>query len=135
MPALAGRGVGLTYQPGGLRLRSRDAPTALALGKGGRVTAVGSASRDMNSTDFAVARYRRDGGLDRSFGDDGVVTGDDIALARYKHNGELDGGFGVAGRVVTDLGHINNQARGNAIQPDGAIVVISNGALFRYAGR
>lgn len=182
---------GLTYEPGGLYdfalarfeasgafdydfglagrvftdLGGSDAPTAIAVGKGGRVTAVGSTtSPNGSSTDIAVVRYRRDGRRDPSFGGDGVVTTtfgtefqiaydvaldggktvvagyafrahtDDIALVRYKHNGQLDSRFGVGGRVVTDLGGFNTQARGLAIQPDGRIVAVANGALLRYAG-
>jgi uncharacterized delta-60 repeat protein len=147
-------------------LGASDALTAIALGRGGRIIAVGSTTRSVSSTDFAIARYRRDGRLDHSFDGDGIVTttfgvgvqiaydvavdggkivvaglafndatGDDIALARYKNNGHLDRGFGAGGRVVTDLARVNNSPREIAIQPDGAIVVIANGALLRYAGR
>jgi uncharacterized delta-60 repeat protein len=182
---------GLTYEPGGLYdfaltrvepngafdydfglggrvftdLGASDAPTAIAVGKGGRVTAVGSTSPAGGPVDIALVRYRRDGRLDHSFGGDGVVTTtfgtefqiaydvaldsgktvvagyvfraqtDDIAVARYKHNGRLDDSFGVGGRVVTDLGAFNTQARGIAIQPDDAIVAVANGALLRYSGR
>jgi uncharacterized delta-60 repeat protein len=135
------------------------------VGKGGRVTAAGSTTRGVDSTDFAVARYARDGRRDSSFDADGLVTttfgvgvqiaygvaldgaktvvaglafssstGDDIALARYRRDGQLDSRFGTGGRVVTDLGRVNNSARDLVIQGDGAIVVIANGALLRYAG-
>ncbi|MBA3260987.1 MAG: hypothetical protein H0T69_00640 [Thermoleophilaceae bacterium] len=147
-------------------LGASDALTAIAVGKVGRVTAVGSTSRSVSSTDFAAARYTRDGRRDSSFDGDGLVTttfgvgvqiayavaldagktvvaglahssatGDDVALARYKHNGQLDSRFGAGGRVLTDLVGANNSAHDLAIQSDGAIVVIANGALLRYAGR
>jgi uncharacterized delta-60 repeat protein len=146
-------------------LGAQDAPTAIAIDKGGRVTAVGSTSHSGGPVDIGVVRYGRDGRLDRSFGGDGVVTtsfgsefqiaydvaldgaktvvagyafrahSDDIALVRYEHNGQLDARFGIGGRVITDLGAFNTQARGLAIQPDGGIVAVANGALLRYAGR
>jgi uncharacterized delta-60 repeat protein len=63
-----------------------------------------------------------------------------FALARYNRNGNLDTDFGIAGKVFTEVG--TGDARGSsvAIQPDGRIVVAgyarngSNGdiALVRY---
>ena len=80
---------------------------------------------------FAVARYRTDGTLDRSFGSGGKVTTKlrngsaglaalalqhdgkilaggstrgDIAVVRYRPDGTVDPSFGTGGRVFTDFG-------------------------------
>jgi len=53
----------------------RDIARALALRPGGEVVAVGFTDASGNS-DFALARYRRDGSLDPSFGSDGKVVTD-----------------------------------------------------------
>ena len=45
-----------------------------------------------------------------------------FALARYRRNGILDSAFGVGGRVSTDLGLMQAEARGLALQGDGRIV-------------
>lgn len=50
-------------------------------------------------------------------------TGDDIALARFNTDGSLDTSFGIAGRVITDIGIVDDQAFGIALQSDGKIVV------------
>ncbi len=111
---------------------SSDAASALALQSDGKFVAAG---RD--SFDFALARYRPNGSLDRGFGAGGrVVTsiaGADFAavaavatqgdeklmalgsasykgndtwpvLARYRRDGRLDRTFGKAGEVRTDFG-------------------------------
>jgi len=86
------------------------------------------------ASDFALARYNRDGSLDTSFDSDGKVTTDfgayevawavdiqpdgeivaggfrfgfpaeDFALARYNRDGSLDTSFDADGKVTTDLG-------------------------------
>jgi uncharacterized delta-60 repeat protein len=88
--------------------------------------ATGSTYRQL--TDTALARYRRDGTLDPSFGDDGMVTlpfgslgaqsvaidshdrivtagldQGDFAVARFKWNGDPDPSFGNSGQVLTDF--------------------------------
>jgi len=100
----------------------------LALQRDGKILAVGYASADQNN--IALARYNRDGSLDRSFGRDGKVTtrfatnsigravavqadgkivvsgnisGGAFALVRYRPNGSLDRSFGTGGRVTTDF--------------------------------
>ena len=81
--------------------------------------------------EFALARYKKDGTLDPSFGDGGRVTtgfpsgtgggfsaatwagrrtvvaggdGHDFALVRYRRHGDLDPTFGAGGKVTTDFG-------------------------------
>jgi uncharacterized delta-60 repeat protein len=101
---------------------------------------------------FALARYTRDGSLDKTFDGDGkvgtefsagfdaafsvliqpdgriVAAGEaegDFALARYNSDGTLDTTFGGSGMVVTDFSPEtggDDTAYGVAIQPDGKIV-------------
>ncbi len=102
------------------------------------------------TTDFGVARYNADGGLDGTFGEGGLVHTDfyegedtlsglvvdsdgsivatgtrfgELALTRYALDGSVDLTFGVAGRVVTDATELGDTASGAAIQPDGRILV------------
>ena len=46
-----------------------------------------------------------------------------FALARYNTSGGLDTSFGEGGLLVTDVGGVESEARGVAVQPDGKIVV------------
>jgi uncharacterized delta-60 repeat protein len=71
-----------------------DSANAVAIGAAGTIVAVGDAK---DGARFALARYRRDGSLDASFGDHG--------------------------RVQTDVTDANDVARGVAVQADGSIVV------------
>ncbi|MFE1557843.1 calcium-binding protein [Streptomyces sp. NPDC058734] len=103
-----------------------------------------------NESDFALARYHPNGGLDTTFGDAGRVTtpfagadvangvevqpdgkivtagnsGFDFALARYNPaDGSLDGSFDGDGKVTTDFGtNTLDGAADLALQPDGKIV-------------
>src|SRR5438552_18493108 len=68
-------------------------------------------------------------------------SGSEFALARFNRNGTLDPGFGTAGEVTTQLGSsANSAARGVAIQADGKILVAGSAgpggsqefALARY---
>ena len=117
----------------------------MALQSDGKIVVAGT-----HSLNFALARFNRDGSLDRTFGRDGtlitdfggndwctglaiqadgklVAAGDtengwDFALARYDPDGSLDPAFGMGGMVTTDLG---SPVRGGdvAIQPGGKILV------------
>jgi uncharacterized delta-60 repeat protein len=49
--------------------------------------------------------------------------GCDFAVARYLSGGALDGSFGSGGKVTTDFGASDDEARGLALQADGKIVV------------
>jgi uncharacterized delta-60 repeat protein len=46
----------------------------LALQKDGKIIAAGVSKRSLDDKDFALARYNRNGTLDKSFGGDGIVT-------------------------------------------------------------
>jgi uncharacterized delta-60 repeat protein len=120
-------------------------PRAAALGSDGRIVAVGT-----NGRGFALARYRRNGALDPTFGTDGkvgntvelgwasaiaiqpdgrlVVGGDrDIfssAIARYRPNGSLDPSFGVDGVWISDVGASEEAIVDLAIQPSERIVAV-----------
>src|SRR5438874_1366724 len=51
-------------------------------------------------------------------------NGSEFALARFNRNGTLDPGFGTAGEITASLdSSANRAARGVAIQPDGKILV------------
>jgi uncharacterized delta-60 repeat protein len=76
--------------------------TAIALRRDGRIVVAGSVRTQDNRDLFAVARYRRDGRLDRSFSGDGVQT---TAMAHRAMAFDLalqaDGRIVVAGLVDT----------------------------------
>jgi uncharacterized delta-60 repeat protein len=166
-----------TAAPGALdRSFSRDGKTTLEFGGGaqisdvaianGRIMAVGFVVRSEgdetsgDELDIAMARFHRDGGLDRSFGNRGRVTtnsgnlaassvaiqangrivvtslyGRNFVVVRFLRNGEIDRSFGRRGRVKTNLGG-NDDADVVAIQRDGRIVVAgtsdSSFAAARY---
>lgn len=121
----------------------------------GKIVAAGTAQVG-GEKEFAIARYNADGTLDKSFGNDGVVTtaigtdsqafalavqtdGNivvvgqafdgsrvDFALARYNDNGVLDASFGQGGVIMSTLGTVGADAYSVAIQRDGKIVVGGN---------
>jgi uncharacterized delta-60 repeat protein/uncharacterized repeat protein (TIGR01451 family) len=129
-----------------------DEANAVALQGDGKIVAAGLANVS-GAFDFGLARYNADGSLDITFDGDGKVTtdlaggtdqaftvaiqggkivvtgggvvsgGEDFALARYNSDGTLDTTFSGDGRVNTDFGSANEQARGVALQGDGKIVV------------
>jgi uncharacterized delta-60 repeat protein len=104
---------------------------------------------DLTSTDFALARYNADGGVDTAFGSGGRLTTDfngsedearavaiqsdgkivaagssgafpEFALARYNPDGSLDSSFGIGGEVTTNVSPIpGNGARAVAIDSGG----------------
>ena len=127
----------------------RSWANSVAIDSRGRIVAAGTAG----GRSFALARYKPNGRLDRSFSADGRVrtnfpgsdttalgvasdsrgrivaagyTGDfpdwDFALARYRRNGSLDGSFGAHGKVTTDLG-MTDSASSVAIDSHNRIVV------------
>jgi uncharacterized delta-60 repeat protein len=79
---------------------------AVAIQPGGKIVVAGLAQISSEDSDFALARYNRDGSLDTSFGDDGKVTTDFF-------------GFAEAAIAV-------------ALQPDGKIVAVG-GTGFGFA--
>jgi uncharacterized delta-60 repeat protein len=98
----------------------------------GKIVAAGVAAKDRNAARFAVVRYRPNGHLDPTFGQDGKVTTrpsdcvsqahavavqtdgkivaagsagciDEFALARYLTDGSLDDTFGDGGITISDF--------------------------------
>lgn len=99
-----------------------------------------------SGVDFALARYHRNGTLDRTFGMGGKVTTDfgggdqatalvvqadgklvaagltatdsgvDFALARYHRNGTLDPSFGTGGKATTDFAGGEDRAEALVVQ-------------------
>jgi uncharacterized delta-60 repeat protein len=51
------------------------------------------------------------------------ANGSDFAVARYNRNGSLDSGFGTGGRVRTDFGGSDDRGSAVAVQADGKVVV------------
>jgi uncharacterized delta-60 repeat protein len=135
--------------PGGF-----DSGSALVIQPDAKIVVAGR-----NGSDFALARYNRDGSLDASFGIGGRVITDfaggiesaeavalqpdgkiiaagftdqfssDFALARYNPDGSLDTSFDGDGRVRTDFDGNSDGARAVALQADGKIVA-AGGANF-----
>jgi uncharacterized delta-60 repeat protein len=60
----------------------------------------------------------------------------DFALARYNPDGSLDTSFGILGKVVTNMGNVNDQIQALVVQQDGKIVAVgfsgTDIALARY---
>jgi len=124
----------------------------VALQEDGKIVVAGYTFAPGNN-DFAVARYNANGNLDTSFNGTGkatadfskldygrsvavqregkiVVAGDaehgdgrTFAVARFNANGTPDMSFNKTGKVITDFGGGNAEARGVAVQSDGKIVV------------
>lgn len=135
-----------TVFPGGSRA------TAVAMQADGKIVVVGEAAGSTGTGEFAVGRYRRNGMLDASFGDGGIVTtpirggndearsvaiqgngrivvagtdsGERFALARYRTDGTLDTSFGGDGIVRTNFAPGFDVAWDVAIQRDGKIVAV-----------
>ena len=116
-----------------------------------RYTTAGVLDTTFNSVGYATADFGAQGNdYARAVTIDGdgklVVAGftgvgDDVdfALARYNANGTLDAEFGGGGKVSTDFGTANDQARAMAVLGDGKILVAGTAgdefALARYLGR
>jgi uncharacterized delta-60 repeat protein len=135
-----------------------DSARAVAVQPDGRIVAAGRAGSA--SRWFGLARYRSDGMLDPTFGDDGrVITnltdgtdqangvviqpngkivaaggaGSRFGLARYRPNGYLDPVFGSDGTVTTDFPQGGDVALDVALQSDGKIVAAGVARDSRFA--
>jgi uncharacterized delta-60 repeat protein len=126
--------------------------TSLALVADGKILAGGIGHG--NGQEFAMARYNEDGGLDASFGSNGVVVTDlgsadlawnmtlqpdgkillggeagragqasSFAVVRYKQNGRIDSSFGNQGKALVAFSSGFDEAYAIALQPDGKIVL------------
>jgi uncharacterized delta-60 repeat protein len=118
--------------------------SGIAIQPDGKILAVGEVGGK-----FVVARYRRSGALDTTFGGDGVVTtrfgvgssgagsvviepngsivvsghaDDRFAIVRYTPNGTLDGTFGGDGKVTTAFDARIADASSVTVLGDGSIV-------------
>lgn len=131
-----------------------DVASSIAIQKDGKIIAAGYAEVDGNGEDFAMARYNPNGGLDASFGINGIVTTNigssldrarsislqedgkiilsgyshligsyDFTLVRYIPNGGLDPSFGTNGIVITPLESLYSSINSSVIQSDGRIIV------------
>jgi uncharacterized delta-60 repeat protein len=125
----------------------------------GKIVAVGGRYRyGQTDSKVALVRYNNDGTLDMTFGSGGRVTTDveglryegkgavlqndgkivvvcgtrttpdGTALVRYNSDGSLDTGFGANGIVISTL--ITNNGYDIALQADGKLVVVGQGAVF-----
>jgi uncharacterized delta-60 repeat protein len=155
----------VTTQIGG----NSDSANSVALQSDGKIVVAGYTFAPGNN-DFAIARYNANGTLDAAFNGTGkatadfskldygrgvavqsdgkiVVAGDaahgdgrTFAVARFNANGTPDLSFNKTGKVTTDFGSGNAEARGVAVQSDGKIVVAGfastdgteKSALIRY---
>jgi uncharacterized delta-60 repeat protein len=124
-----------------------SAAYAGAIDSRGRIVAAGFALAKLAQDRIALARYKPNGHLDRSFGDHGEVRtgiymdaqaiaidpegrivvagggpGDCFALARYRPNGELDPSFGGDGTITTTFSDYVDGAYSMAIDSRGRIV-------------
>ena len=137
----------------------RSRLNSIAIDAHNRIVAAGAAPND----EFALARYKPNGRLDRSFSHNGKVTGPlrgnfsgagfvgidsrrrivavggggvtSFLIARYKPNGSLDRSFGRDGMVKTDSG--SSSVWSAAIDSRDRIVVAAGhaeGVLARFIG-
>jgi uncharacterized delta-60 repeat protein len=137
--------------------KREDLANAVAIQDNGKIVAAGGASKSAFDGKFALARYRKNGALDPSFGGDGKVTtnlaegvesaydvviqadgkiiaaggGDlgEFGLVRYNADGTLDAAFGEDGKVVAAITPDFELLFGVALQPDGKIVAVGSTAL------
>jgi uncharacterized delta-60 repeat protein len=116
-----------------------DGSLDASFGSGGRVTTDFAGSTDqanalvMQGSKLVAAGLAVTGG----------GTNADFALARYKRNGALDRSFGSGGRVTTDFAGGADQANALVVQPGGKLVAAGSAvtgsstdfALARYQAR
>jgi uncharacterized delta-60 repeat protein len=130
-------------------------PNAAALQRDGKIVAAGVGWDTNGNNNWGVARWDRDGKLDQTFGQSGVVVtktanwaaavavqpngkivtagdtyspgGSLITLIRYRTNGDLDLGFGGDGIVTATYGdYESNYGSALALQLDGNVLVAGN---------
>ena len=133
-----------------------DYGNAVAIQRDGKIVVAGSHDDDgVSDGDFALARYRGDGSLDRFFSGDGKTTtsfghdeyaaavaiqsdgkivaagtrrdhlNSDFALVRYTANGALDPSFDGDGKVTTGFDSDFDDAAGLAISSDDRKIVVA----------
>jgi uncharacterized delta-60 repeat protein len=100
----------------------QDAAHAVLVQADGRVLAAGSGTAGGTSVDFAVARYRADGSLDPTFGNDGRVTSDFVGFFDEIRDVAVDG----EGRIV---------AGGQSCELPGTSDEVCDFGVARYTAR
>ena len=145
--------------------RANDGASDVAIQSNGKIVAVGRASTRRFYGRFALARYRPTGRLDRTFGEDGLVTTNFVeredaasavalqadgrivvvggaaqtardssfAVARYTRDGILDASFGDGGMLTTNFTMRDDSAADVAIHADGRIVVVGTAGRGKFA--
>ncbi len=119
-----------------------DSAYALAVGPGGRATVLGPTSSGSGLIRWAVARYRNDGALDRSFGGDGLVTTtfggtEQIpeTIALLPRGGVLAGGYARRPATGDDVALVRYR-RDGSLEPafgTGGVVLTDVGAFNNQA--
>jgi uncharacterized delta-60 repeat protein len=151
--ALSGDRSGAAPPPGRVvtDLGGDDAAAAVAIQPDGKILVAGVTGTTDEDSAFALARYTRDGRLDRGFGGDGRVRTDvggrahadavgvladgrilavghaidsrAVAFARYLPNGRIDTSFGRRGKVVLTHGRYEYPYLMTfVVPPDGRVV-------------
>jgi uncharacterized delta-60 repeat protein len=128
-----------------------DRASGLLVDNAGRIVAVGGSGAPLSSA-AALARYRSDGSLDRTFGGDGMVTtdidnatatavvaqgskllvgavGGAFTLVRYHRDGTLDRSFGTGGVHATYFGTSSTQLEALALDRRGRVVAAGTTAV------
>jgi uncharacterized delta-60 repeat protein len=128
-----------------------DLGNAIALGPRGTIIVGGNFDGATTGSDFGLRRYTREGVLDTTFGQNGIITTDfagqrdrlrdlavardgsiaaagdarnlGFAVARYTRDGAPDTTFDVDGKVTTPFTNGSAEGRSLALQPDGKLVV------------
>jgi uncharacterized delta-60 repeat protein len=131
-----------------------DRAAALLIDNAGKIVAAGGSGTPLSSA-VALARYRGDGSLDRTFGVDGMVTtemdsatatavvaqgakllvgaiGGAFTLARYHRDGTLDRSFGTNGVLATYFGSSSTQLAALALDGRGRAVAAGTTATDPY---
>jgi len=131
-----------------------DRAAALLIDNASKIVAAGGSGTPLSSA-VALARYRGDGSLDRTFGVDGMVTtemdsatatavvaqgakllvgaiGGAFTLARYHRDGTLDRSFGTNGVLATYFGSSSTQLAALALDGRGRAVAAGTTATDPY---
>ncbi|MFI5892981.1 hypothetical protein ACIA5D_23005 [Actinoplanes sp. NPDC051513] len=131
-----------------------DRASALLIDNAGKLVAAGGSGGPLSSA-VALARYRGDGSLDRTFGADGMVTTEidsatatavvaqgtkllvgavagAFTMARYHGDGTLDRSFGTDGVLATYFGSSTTQLAALALDHRGRVVAAGTTATDPY---
>ncbi len=131
--------------------RRKDEATAVAVQRDGKIVVAGRIAKPGFTRIPALARYRRNGRLDRGFAGNGKASihcdssnshdvalaiqpndkilvaatcGANVGVARFRHDGRLDRSFGRRGIVRTAILPGIDHVSDLAVQPDGKVVAV-----------